>query len=211
MHALETIEYKGCTIKVYQDEDAKSPREWDNLGTMWCAHNRYDLGDEQFRDSEPINEKQAEIENEGGIVLPLYLYDHSGITMRTSPFSCPWDSGQVGIIFVSRERILKEYGGKRITKKMRAQAVELLVGEVKDYDNLLTSSVYGYVTEGPNGEDIGSCWGFYPGEKDTLTSGYMIDEAKGEIEYWRKQQAKEKREQRRADKLEREAHSALIG
>ena len=24
-------------------------------------------------------------------ILPLYLYDHSGITMNTSGFSCPWD------------------------------------------------------------------------------------------------------------------------
>ena len=32
------------------------------------------------------------------VILPLYLYDHSGITISTGPFSCPWDSGQVGWI-----------------------------------------------------------------------------------------------------------------
>ena len=30
---------------------------------------------------------------EGMVILPLYLYDHSGITMNTTGFSCPWDSG----------------------------------------------------------------------------------------------------------------------
>ena len=33
---------------------------------------------------------------DGFVFLPLYLFDHSGITMNTSGFSCPWDSGQVG-------------------------------------------------------------------------------------------------------------------
>ena len=27
------------------------------------------------------------------VMLPLYLYDHGGLTMNTSAFSCPWDSG----------------------------------------------------------------------------------------------------------------------
>lgn len=42
--------------------------------------------------------------------LPLYLYDHSGITMSTTTFSCPWDSGRVGMIFCSHEEAVKEWG-----------------------------------------------------------------------------------------------------
>ena len=38
---------------------------------------------------------------DGMVILPLYLYDHSGITMNTCGFSCPWDSGQVGWIYAS--------------------------------------------------------------------------------------------------------------
>ena len=37
------------------------------------------------------------------VILPLYLYDHSGITISTRPFSCPWDSGQVGWIYASKD------------------------------------------------------------------------------------------------------------
>lgn len=44
------------------------------------------------------------------IILPLYLYDHSGITMRTSKFSCPWDSGQVGWIYATKDTLRKETG-----------------------------------------------------------------------------------------------------
>lgn len=44
------------------------------------------------------------------IILPLYLYDHSGITMSTSVFSCPWDSGQVGWIYASKQKFIDETG-----------------------------------------------------------------------------------------------------
>ena len=36
----------SCIIKLVHDHDAESPREWDNLGSMVCAHRRYRLGDE---------------------------------------------------------------------------------------------------------------------------------------------------------------------
>lgn len=72
------------------------------------------------------------------IILPLYLYDHSGITMSTGAFSCPWDSGHVGWIYVTLGDIRKEYSVKRVTKKIREQAIKCLNGEVETYDEFLT-------------------------------------------------------------------------
>ena len=37
MNPLEVIEYKGYTIKVWQDECWESPREWGNLGLWGCV------------------------------------------------------------------------------------------------------------------------------------------------------------------------------
>lgn len=34
-------------IEVSADEDSESPRTWDHVGHMVCAHNKYNLGDEQ--------------------------------------------------------------------------------------------------------------------------------------------------------------------
>ena len=42
-----------------------------------------------------------------------FIYDHSGITMNTTGFSCPWDSGQVGWIYCSKKRFLSETGYKK--------------------------------------------------------------------------------------------------
>jgi hypothetical protein len=103
------------------------------------------------------------------VILPLYLYDHSGITMNTTGFSCGWDSGQVGFIYVSRETLRKEYSVKRISNKIVEKATKLLIGEVETYDQFLKGDVYGFkvfkVETCDKGceheEEIGSCWGFY--------------------------------------------------
>ena len=44
------------------------------------------------------------------VILPLYLYDHGGITMSTGAFSCPWDSGRVGWIYAEKKKLIEETG-----------------------------------------------------------------------------------------------------
>lgn len=116
------------------------------------------------------------------MILPLFLYDHSGITISTGRFSCPWDSGQVGYIYITRERMLKEWSAKKLTKKLKAKAYEIMESEVHEYDHFLTGNVYGYQVEGELCDD--SCWGFYGSSYDDDSSwDYMIDEAKGQIDW----------------------------
>jgi len=130
----------GKQVEVEQDMDAFDPRaEYDHVGTMVCWHGRYQLGDEQpGRDVDPQKYYEREIEQheEGGVVLPLYLYDHSGITMSTAPFSCPWDSGQVGFIYCTAEDVEREWGGDL------EAAERYLKGEVEEYDQYLRGDVY---------------------------------------------------------------------
>ena len=175
MEPLETIEYREHVVKIYPDLDPLSPRtEVDNFGTMVCFHRRYMLGDKHdFPNADAVIEHIQETQ---ALSVPLYLYDHGGVTMNTTGFSCPWDSGQVGVIFVTAEQVRKEYGVKRIGRKVRAKALDVLKAEVKEYDDFLTGSVYGYVTEDSDGEHVGSCWGFF-GDTD-----YMIEEAKREVD-----------------------------
>jgi hypothetical protein len=135
-------------FKISQDDWAQDPRaEWDNLGTMICFHGRHNLGDKHdysHEDFDGWDDLQNYIEKKlgGVVILPLYLYDHSGITMNTTGFSCSWDSGQVGFIYVSRETLLKEYGGKKVTTKLKEKVTQWLIGEVETYDQYLTGDVY---------------------------------------------------------------------
>lgn len=111
------------------------------------------------------------------VILPLYLYDHSGITMSTSSFPCPWDSGMVGIIFATWKKLKKEFGEDCTLERAKGT----LEGEVKFYDHYLCGDVYGFVIEDPEGEEIddGSCWGFY-GDPDE--SG-LVEDAKSSIDH----------------------------
>jgi hypothetical protein len=206
-------------IRIENDNNAESPREWCNLGTMMCWHGQYGLGDEQpsqtphekmaslveefegdfnerlerrrdrifsyttkesIRESDEYEQEQMELAfDKYYISLPLYLYDHSGITMNTTGFSCRWDSGQVGFIYVSRSKVREEYGWNRITKAREQQILKYLEGEVETYDQFIRGDVYGFIVEErPEAvfddegtkvhfdedelwEETDSCWGFF--------------------------------------------------
>jgi hypothetical protein len=108
---------------------------------------------------------------EGYILIPLHLYDHSGLTISTRPFGCIFDSGQVGWIICDNETIEREFKGDR------ALAGKCLRAEVEVYDDYLTNNVYGFIIEDENGEHIDSCWGFYG--SDPRTNGmadYLSEE-----------------------------------
>ena len=149
-------------LKMIPDTNPESPREWDNLGTMYCEHSRYRLGDKKAEDPRDENGNLPD----NIIYLPLYLYDHSGITMSTSPFSCPWDSGCVGIIYVTKEKVREEYGWKVLTKSRVEKILSSLKNEVEVYDQYLTGDVWGFKVVEYDEEDnyekeVDSCWGFY--------------------------------------------------
>jgi hypothetical protein len=181
-HVNETRNGNYIT-RTYHDDSTESPRDWDNLGTMVCFHNRYDLGDKHNYNSNDYNgwdemEKDIIKRENVGVILPLYLYDHSGITMNTTGFSCNWDSGRVGFIFISKQKMLQEYGGKIVTQKLKDRVEGYLKSEVETYDQFLTGDVYGYrVFKEENGveEELDSCWGFY-GEDTCMEEGVGIME-----------------------------------
>ena len=160
--AYWTEEHKGHTIRIMHDQDPESPREWDNLGCMVCFHGRYNLGDNDhgFSDPDDFREFLETPTGKSAVIMPLYLYDHSGITMSTGTFSCPWDSGQVGYIYANREKVLREFNRARMTRKLADHIRRILTAEVETYDQFLTGDVYGFEIE-KDGESLDSCWGFY--------------------------------------------------
>jgi hypothetical protein len=195
----ETI--RGYTVEIIADTDgALDPRrDYSQLGVMLCEHPRYTLGDTD--DAAPYKaalERFAEgrfglrafvrwlrVFHGTTVVLPLYLYDHSGITMSAgadllagsdpNPMSrrgrfggdgAGWDTSTVGLIFDTAER-RKEIG----TPVEHVE--EVLRGEVSEYALHLEGNVYGYVITNPSGDEVGACWGFIS-EPD----GHVLEEAR---------------------------------
>jgi hypothetical protein len=185
MTAVDEREYpNGWKIEIHLDQDPWNPREWDNLGTMVTWHQRYTLGDEQANPSdfdEDLDDFVRSLKSERGArcVMPLYLFDHSGLSMSTDDLSfrmwdsAGWDWGMVGLIFTTTERLramaCDKWKSKRIRKALR--------DEVTTYDDYLNGNVYGFVIRNPRGEETDSCWGFYPDHDpaEDLLRGYSFE------------------------------------
>ena len=177
-------------IRICQDNEPLNPRtEFDNVCTMLCWHGRYNLGDsfdstvsrhvsypDYYKD---LEELENTFKGAGGAVIrPLYLYDHSGLTISMSPFSCPWDSGQIGWIVCSYAQANSKLLEKPLqhpsrSKSLHQKILDCMRAEVETYDQYLCGDVWGYVIEENTPEDDGtrhddwyeieggSCWGFY--------------------------------------------------
>lgn len=171
-----------------QDEWAGSPRdEYDNVGKLVCGHKRYALGDTPrtlgwtFRsgDFDGWDAVEAHLfENEDAlVVVPLYLYDHSGITISTTPFSCRWDSGQVGFAYVTKEAAKENWSHLDGDALVQA-ATQCLQAEVKQYDAYLRGDIHAIIVRDPKGEVVDSLGGYY-GEMSEfkLEAQCMVEDA----------------------------------
>jgi hypothetical protein len=138
--------------KVMPDQYPANPRtEQENLGTMILMHRRYTLGDIK----NPSEEDFEIINDDDTISLPVYGYDHGGLVLSTGKFSCPWDSGQLGHIYMTKEKALQEgipWDYETITK--------ILEGEVKEYNNYLQGNCWSYEITDDDDNVIDSCSGF---------------------------------------------------
>ncbi|MFA5375934.1 MAG: hypothetical protein WC455_09345 [Dehalococcoidia bacterium] len=177
----------GITARI----ERMSDKAWDRREQL--ISQGYDSGSRMVKEARAEAESKCDsmiesVLDKHIVILPLYLYDHSGITMSTGRFSCPWDSGQVGFIYCTKETIRKELSRpqplkkgqerqdykpiKNVTKKDLAHAEEYLRREVKTYDQYLTGDVYGFVIEGLDDEEGNSCWGFF-GMDDCIESAKL--------------------------------------
>lgn len=159
------VEYR---YRVEVEDCPGSPRDWDNLSVFYCFHNRYtSLGDKHSIDRKKYDswEELAEYEFEkDDVIVPLYLLDHSGITLSTTPFGCLWDSGRVGFAVVSKERIISEYGVYNDDSKDKALA--RIDSEIETYNQYLCGDVYTIFIDKQCGccgswGLVDSCGGFY--------------------------------------------------
>jgi hypothetical protein len=122
------------------------------------------------------------------VILPLFLYDHSGLSMNTKGFSCKWDSGQVGYVYCDIESARKHFAyedsdgwdtesccggsGKVGNFTIREKTEQILVVEVETYSQFLGGDVYGFIVEespdeeGDDWDHVDSCWGFFGRDPD---------------------------------------------
>lgn len=185
----KSAELGELRLEILHMENAESPREWENLSIMVCFHRDYKLGDEHDYNSKEFDswdELKRKIMNdhEPVVIKPVYLYDHSGQTISTSPFNCRFDSGQVGFIFVPEQRCINEYGNT--SDESIKRATEVLDGEFETYKHYVEGEVYGFrllekkfctCKEHFDWSEVDSCWGFYGSDfEKNGVADYMLGE-----------------------------------
>jgi hypothetical protein len=101
------------------------------------------------------------------------------VSLATAPFSCPWDSGQFGVIYTTVDKL----ANLGLADKSVEEVKQMLADEVKFFSAYLNGDCYCYEVEDENGEVIDSCCGFYnfnecqqAGQSalDAITNGSVI-------------------------------------
>ena len=166
----EADDTTGLTLSIIADEfaGAANPLQWHDAVRLVILHrHRVNPGDAHgLRTAEDAEAFAAEHAAPGSAwaVFPLFAYEHGDICYRPSeggnPFSCPWDSGRVGIIALHRA----DFGQADLFK-----AAENVCRVYTDWAN---GNLWGYSVENAEGDNLASVWGYigdYDG--DALAEG----------------------------------------
>ncbi|MCW3994944.1 MAG: hypothetical protein NWE98_02190 [Candidatus Bathyarchaeota archaeon] len=186
-------------IKIAYDDTPLNPfEEFDFLGTWIGWHRNYLIGKKEERMtqtefSEFVKEQRNKI-----LILNLYCYEHGGIMFSTDntvyPFNDRWDSGQIGYIYVTYEKIKKEFNVKHVTKKTIQKCKKIIQAEIDTVNKIFNGEIYGYVIyriekcnkNHTHLEHEDSCWGYIGLDsiKETLESmGYVnVEWQDGDVE-----------------------------
>ena len=135
-------------VSVFVDEAATNPREdYDHVGTIVYWHRNYILGDEAGPGNGAGWLEEWMESNAGGVVMPVYAYEHSGVALslgnRQYPFNCPWDGGQLGYIYATNETLEREFGKDWLTEQVEA----CFAAEIEEFNQYLSGDVYYFVHE----------------------------------------------------------------
>jgi hypothetical protein len=165
---IKTFQLKNnLELRIYQDECVLNPREeWDNTTKMYCFHRSYTIGDNHNYNKNDFSsfeefKNQLLVDYDIAIIKPVYMYDHSGQSISIKPFSCRFDSGQVGWIFIEK----KDSEGL-----FEEQLQKIIDSDIAVYNQYLSGDTYGFTLvekstckecQTVHENIIDSCWNFY--------------------------------------------------
>ena len=148
---------KRFEVTVEYDMDPINPRNDDNMGVLIGYHKRYNLGDTEFNKMHKAAaddcsnwakfERYLRESHDAAVILPVYMYDHSGVCLSVNPYEDKWDSGRLGLIYCTNAMIKNEYSVDDVSPDLLLKVENILKEEVKDYSIYLSGEVYNYVIE----------------------------------------------------------------
>lgn len=153
MSPVETEEVNGFTIEYHYDQDAESPREFPGCSLVMRARGWDFPNDGEVDFSENIKDQLIEL---GALhIMPVYMLDHSGISLSVRDFADPWDSGQVGFAYVTRQNWEDTQGTPWTgSDENRAQAASLCEADVELYSQYVNGECFYVRVLDTDGEEM---------------------------------------------------------
>lgn len=164
-----TAKIERPVLEIRHDEDAESPRKWDNLGYFITAERGYNspdnndtlirivksTGDNAGNQAEHIAMiKKAikdEIDEKVVAIYPVVKYEHSGVIYRLGTMH-GFDYSNCGFYIVT---------DKTACKTPKKSFETIIKQELETYTKWANGEVYGFVLHDADGKMNESCWGFY--------------------------------------------------
>ncbi len=167
MEEKENYTYEGFEVSIYYSDAPDDPRaEWDHESVLYSNHrylNPDNCNIDELMGKYGVNDIESLCEHldKDYIWTKVYMYEHSGIALSTTPFNGMWDTGLLGILTVEKSKVRECFNKKRISKKLEETVLSMLNSEVDIYGAYLEGEVYGYAIYDAHGEEIDSCGGYY--------------------------------------------------
>ena len=149
----------GRWVEIARDlnPDEHPLRDWDWNGTItliapyrgYGSDGEHDLRDENFL------KRLRAVRIFGGVVIPVFYLDHSGLSFKAGRFNDPWDSGWAGCAWIRPKQVREIYKGDK------QAATAHLHDMIRMMDATAQNECYGFRTYGADGEELYSCYGFW--------------------------------------------------
>lgn len=149
------------------DEDATADDVEDmedyNAATFYCLKSpRRKIGD-IIDSAYYLNETKRTLAKTGEYaILPIYIYEHSGIALCTVPFSDIWDSACIGFAVANINDFMKQRISDTPVSHCEAmhRAEDCIRNELEAYSDYLAGNCWQYCITNEDGNVVDSCSGF---------------------------------------------------
>ncbi len=156
-YTADTFIHKGLTIKIIADEDAQAPENDDGIFIVTTRNRYFELLQNGMDAGQWMEDAKEHAKKYW--IFPLQAYIHSGVALslhRGGQFSDPWDSGQIGFVFVAKSE--SKYRTRE--RKKCVSAFTMAKNYMESWNQYLSGDVWGFDIS-QDGESLDSCWGFY--------------------------------------------------
>lgn len=156
----QTIEYKGYTIEVWNDELGGLHEDFSDR--LLIDISRYcNINNDRYKSKADLSRAFP-----GCRIVTVYAYVHSGVALNLKGYSCPWDSGVGGYLSIPKD-----------AEEGWAEAV------IQETNDILSGNIWGYSIFDSDGDLLESVGG-YIGDPDD----YFLSEAKSTIDYFKEKE-----------------------